>query len=78
MKLYFVFDTQNELNAIDRVVCKGENIGNDVSDVTNRYDVGTITADGKCAYISDAITNKYVTDRVAQEVTFPTNNLTNF
>jgi len=63
--LIFVYNTEQEINDIDKIVCKGESIGDAVGDITKRYADAIPLIDGTFGYISDLITNKYITDREA-------------
>lgn len=62
--LVFIYNTENEVIEIDKIVCHGENIGSGIGDVTNKYFEAIPLENGTFAYISDDITNKYITDRV--------------
>ena len=68
---YYLYDTEKEVLNIDAIICEGEGIIFNKSN-TNRYANPILTLSGKYAYISDDITDKYITDRLAQEAQFPT------
>ena len=67
--MYYIYDTIEEVTAIDKAVCIGEGISIERSN-TSSYALPIPTNDGKYAYIADEVTSKYITDRVAQETSF--------
>lgn len=72
--LYFLYDTIEELDAVDTLVCTGEGIGTNPEDVTTNYaDALYLEAGeyaGKYAYLCDSVTSNYVTDREPVEIIF--------
>jgi hypothetical protein len=61
--MYYIYNTLEELKNIDAIVCKGENIGQNETDVTKQYAEFIKLNNGTFAYICDDITSKYITDR---------------
>jgi hypothetical protein len=61
--MYYIYNTLEEITAIDEIVCKGENIGQHEGDVTKHYADAIPLENGTFAYLCDEITSKYITDR---------------
>ncbi|CAB4130728.1 hypothetical protein UFOVP129_19 [uncultured Caudovirales phage] len=73
--MYYIYDTIEEVTAINNIICKGECIGDESSDITKKYADAIITDSGKCAIIADDITSKYIIDRSPTEITLALNNI---
>jgi hypothetical protein len=61
--IYFIYNTEQEINDIDKIVCVGENIGQSEEDITNRYADAILLENGNFGYICDEITLKYIQNR---------------
>lgn len=72
--LFYLYDTKEEVEAVDSLICQGENIGTDSTDVTNRYADGMLIEtgehQGKYSYLCDSVTSKYIKDREPIEINF--------
>jgi hypothetical protein len=61
--MYYIYNTLEEITAIDEIVCNGENIGQHEGDITKQYAEFIQLENGTFAYLCDDVTSKYITDR---------------
>jgi len=66
--MYYIYNTLEELKTIDAIICKGENIGQNDTDITKQYAEFIELENETFAYICDEITSKYITDRVPTNI----------
>ncbi len=62
---HFLFETKAEALKADKLICKGEGIGQASDSVTKSYSEIIELESGLFAIIADEITAKYITDKEA-------------